>query len=803
MGQLIQDLRLGARVLARKPGFALTAIVTLALGIGANAAIFSVVYGVLLHPLPYRSPERVVTLWETDTRRPAARLLVSPANFLWWHDRTGNVLESIGAVSPWAVEYTGGGEPESIDGALVSEGFFRALGVEAAIGRTFHPEEHLSGGAKVLVLADDLWRQKFGADPAIVGRTLPFGEQSYTVVGVLPPDVQAPVYTGRAYAPLAFWPGADRSRTQYLGVVGRLKPDVALRQAQAAIDVVGPADSFKDASAIGSTLVPVLDQVVGPVRPALWTLFGSALLILMIACANVAHLQLARGSERAREIAIRIALGAERARLVRQLVTENLWLVLGAGIGGALLAHWGIVAMRALAPATIPRLYMVRLGLPVFLFGTALALATLLLFSVVPALRASRPNVQPALKDGSAGASAGPGAHRLRDFLVVWEVALALVLLVGATLLTRSFVSLMRVEPGFRVENVASLQVYVYNRYPKPEQQVEYFRQAIEELGRLPDVESAGATSAQPFLYGGAPQSIAVTADGDPAPAPGQEATAAGVIVAGDYFRAAGIPLSRGRFFTEFDKADGKPVAIVSEAMARRLWGERDPVGSSFTVRGPSSAVRLEVVGVAGDVRRVGLAETPLASFYRPLAQSATGGMSFVVRTRSSVASRLAEVKQAIWKVNPKQPFYRVASVEDLVARSLIQRRFLLYLIGAFAGLALLLASVGIYGVISFVTAQRTREIGLRVALGATPGQIRGLVMGKGVALAAIGAVLGTLAALGVSRFVRSLLFGVSPLDPATYAAASAALLVLAASASYLPARRAMKADPISVLRQD
>jgi putative ABC transport system permease protein len=805
MGQLIQDLRLGGRVLLRKPAFALTAVVTLALGIGANAAIFSVVYGVLLHPLPYREPERLVGVWETDTRRPGERLMVSPASLLAWRERSAAVFEGMAAVNPFAVHYTGGDEPESIDAALVTEDFFTLLGVEPLLGRNFRREDHQGGAARVMLVSYATWQQRFGGDPGLVGRSLPFGPDSYEIVGILPADFRSPAYSGSVYAPNVWWPGAEQSRAQFMRAVARLKPGVdagAAQSALAAVDRQLAAERPKDLATLGSMLVPVLDQIVGPVRPALLALFGSALLILLIACANVAHLQLARASERRREFAIRAALGAARARLVRQLVTESVWLVLSAALAGMALAHWGIRGMRALAPSQIPRLDLVALNTPVFLFGAGLALVTLLAFSLTPALQASRSSLQPSLKEGGGASSAGRATHRLRGSLVAWQVALAVVLLVGATLLLRSFVSLLRVDPGFRAEGVVSLQVFVYNQYPKPEQQVEYFRQALAELRATPGVSAAGAVSVQPFLFGAA-QATGVQADDQPPPAPGQEATAGSLVATGDYFRAAGVPLVRGRVFDDRDTKDAAPVALVSEALSRRLWGPADPLGRAIVVRSSQRALRLEVVGVVGDVRREGLSEPVQPSFYRPLAQAPTGGMAFVVKTSEPVNARVPEIKQAIWRVNRKQPFYRVSTVQALVDRSLTQRRFLLYLLGTFASLALVLATVGIYGVISFVTAQRTREIGLRIALGATPGGIVRLVMGHGLGLALVGAAAGCVSALALSRFVSGLLYGISALDPLTYAGSGLMLLGVAALASYLPARRALRGDPVAALRPE
>ncbi|MGH9860968.1 MAG: ADOP family duplicated permease, partial [Candidatus Acidiferrales bacterium] len=676
-----QDLRHGARMLIKDPGYTAITALILALGIGANTALFSVVYGVLLHPLPYADSDRVVAVFQIDARKPGEQLLVSPGNFLDWRARAANALEHLAAVSPWGVEYQGGEEPQSFDAVLVSEGYFSALGVEPILGRAFRPEDHKSGAGRVLVLTHGLWREKFGGDPSLIGRTLIFSGEPYTVAGILPPDFRSPVYPGRGiYAPLIFWPGAEQLRSAtYLGVVGRLRSGVSLREADAALSVVSAqiaAAHPSEAAALGAQLVPVREQIVGGVRSSLWTLFGAAALILLVACANVAQLQLVRASRRTREFAIRLALGAGRGRLASQLFTEGIALMVVATVLGLFFAYWGVELIRAFAPGNIPRLSAVAVNAQVLAFGAWAALATLLLFVLAPAAQLWRANLQPALKEGGGAVSVGPGANCVRNFLVVSEVALAVVLLVGAGLLTRSFASLLRVDPGFRGENLLSLQVFVYTRYATPETQANYFREAIARLQATPGVAAAGAVSTQPFLLG-SPGSVPVTADDAPAPLPGQEPVAQLNVAAGDYFRAAGIPLRRGRSFADHDHAKSAPVAVISESMAHRLWPGADPIGKTFTMheRAPQ---RLEVIGVVGDVRHEALHEPLQPQFYRPHAQMPSGGMSFAVKTATDAAALVPAAKQAIWSVNAQQPFYRVSLVEELVSRSLAQRRFLL-----------------------------------------------------------------------------------------------------------------------------
>ncbi|MGH9795814.1 MAG: ADOP family duplicated permease [Candidatus Acidiferrales bacterium] len=800
-----QDLRHGARTLIKNPGFTAIAALILALGIGANTAIFSVIYGVLLHPLPYAEAERVVAVFQTDARKPGEQLLVSPGNFLDWRERAAKALEHLAAVSPWAVEYQGGDEPQSFDAVLVSEGYFAALGVEPVLGRTFQPEDHKSGAGRVLMLTHGLWQQKFGGDPSLVGGTLVFSGEAYTVAGILPPEFRSPVYPGRGiYAPLIFWPGAEQLRSAtYLGVVGRLRPGVALREAEAALGVVNAqiaAEHPRAAAALGAQLIPAREQIIGGVRASLWTLFGAAALILLVACSNVAQLQLVRASRRSREFAIRLALGAGRGRLLRQLLAEGVSLIAVASLLGLFFAYWGVELLRAFAPGNIPRLSAVQVNTQVLAFGAMTASATLILFVLAPTLQLWRANLQPALKEGSGGASAGERAHGVRNFLIVSEVGLAVVLLVGAGLLTRSFVSLLRVDPGFQSENALSMQVFVYNRYATPEKQVTYFREALARLRETPGVAAAGAVSAQPFLFG-TPGSVPVSAD-DSAAAPGQEPVALVNIAAGDYFLAAGIPLLRGRSFTDHDHADSSRVAVISESMARRFWPGADAIGKTFTVQ-QTPPQQLEVIGVVGDVRNEALDEPLQPQFYRAHAQSPSGGMSFVVKTTSDASALLPAVKQAIWSVNAQQPFYRISAVEDLVSRSLAQRRFVLYLLGGFSALALVLAALGLYGVISFLTAQRTREIGVRVALGAQRPEILRMVLRQGMRLAGAGVALGIAAALAATRLLGGMLYAVTANDPLTYAGIALLLLGVALLACWAPARRASKVDPVVALRYE
>ena len=804
METLWQDLRYGFRVLTRKPGFTLVAIITLALGIGANTAIFSVVNKLLLDRLPYKDPERIITLWEQLPDAGAAKEKVAPANFLDWRERN-QVFDHMAAVFPYGFDYTGGAEPESIRGWLVSEGFFEIFGVRALYGRTFDPEEFKQGNSRVVVIGYGLWQRQFGSDANIVGQTLQLDDEPYTVVGVLPPEFRF-LDEKQMWAPKIFDDRDRRLRSGgYIDVVARLKPGVTLEQAEDDMNRVAEGLAIEHPRTnqnTGARLVPLPEQLVAHVRPALLVLLGAVGLVLIIACANVASLMLARGAERQKELAVRAALGASRARLVRQLFTESLLLALLGGTGGILLASWGIDAILALSPAGLPRIDEVAIDARVIAFTFAVSLVTAMTFGLAPAIQFSSPRLQQFLKEGGRTSTAGFG-RRLRHALVASEIALALMLLVGAGLLVRSFVRLLQVDPGFTPDNVLSLQVFIWDKYQTPQQRTAFFEEAYARLLSLPGVQAVGAVTALPFNN---EDTIDVdttfTIDGRAAE-PGEQLTAYTTVASIDYFKVMGIHLKRGRFFNEYDRPGSPLVVLINEAMARRFFADEDPVGKKITVGSFGRPMSREIVGVVADVRHTGLDSNPRPEFFVPHLQNPFGGMAIVVRTSSDPETLLPAAKDQIRAINKDQPFYSVYTMDALVSRSLGERRFNLLLLCAFAAIALVLAGVGIYGLISFSISQRTHEIGVRMALGARTRDITKMILGEGLALALIGVTVGVVGALGLTRLLKGLLFGVTPTDPITFAAITVLIVALALVASYLPARRATRVDPMVALRYE
>ena len=805
METLWQDLRYGFRVLTRKPGFTLVAIITLALGIGANTAIFSVVNKLLIDRLPYKDPDRIITLWERLSEAAAMQEKVAPANFLDWRERN-QVFDQMAAVFPSGFDYTGGAEPESIRGWLVSEGFFEIFGVRALYGRTFDSEEFKPGGPRVVVIGYGLWQRRFGSDPQIVGQTLQLDNEPFTVVGVLPPEFRF-LDEKQMWAPKTFDDRDRRQRTGgYINVVARLKPGVSREQAEDDMNRIAAglaSEHPRTNQGTGVMLVPLPEQLVEHVRPALLVLLGAVGLVLIIACANVANLLLARGAERQKELAIRAALGAGRARLIRQLFTESLFLALLGGTCGILLASWGIDAILALSPAGLPRIDEVTIDARVIAFTFAVSIVTALTFGLAPAIQFSSPKLQQFLKEGGRTSTAGFGRRRLRHALVVSEIALALMLLVGAGLLVRSFIRLLQVDPGFTPDNVLSLQVFIWDKYQTPQQRTAFFDEAFARLSALPGVQAVGAVTALPFNN---EDTIDVdttfTIDGKPTE-PGRQLTAYSTVASIDYFKVMGIHLKSGRFFNEYDRSGSPLVVLINEAMARRFFPEEDPVGKKITVGSFGRPMSREIVGVVADVRHTGLDSNPRPEFFVPHLQNPFGGMAIVVRTYSDPETLLPAAKEQIRAINKDQPFYSINTMDALVSRSLGERRFNLLLLCVFATIALVLAGVGIYGLISFSISQRTHEIGVRMALGARARDITRMILGEGIALALAGVTAGVVGALVLTRLLKGFLFGVTPTDPVTFAAISALLVALALVASYLPARRATRVDPMVALRYE
>ncbi len=802
MQTLRQDLRYGARMLLKNPGFTLIAVLTLALGIGANTAIFSVVNGVLLRPLPYFDADRVVTLWQRNNQSGAKENGASPANFFDWQSRSQAFAE-MAAAEPYSLNLTGQDEPEAFRAWLVTAGFFQILGAGALHGRTFAQEEYKAGNERVVIISYGLWQRRFGADPNLIGRTLRLNGQQYTVLGVMPPEFQFP--TGRE-----MWaPRIATERDQvirgsgYLPVIGRLKPGVTLAQAQEEMDGIAArlTAEYPQANAErGVMVVPLPEQLTGRVRPALLVLLGAVGMLLLIACANVASLLLARAAEREREFAVRAALGAARGRLARQLLTESLLLAQLGGLLGILLAGWASSAILSLSPGDLPRVGEVRIDGRVLAFALGVSALTALIFGLAPALRFSRPDLNRSLKEGGRGTT-GLARHRLRQALVVSEVALALVLLVGAGLLLRSFARLLQVNPGFSTDRALALEVHIFGVARTPELKAAFIEQTLDRIAALSGVQAAGAVSALPFHDNAISPNTAFTIEGRPLPLPGQEPTAYLTVATADYFNTLGIPLRRGRFFSRFDRRDAPPVALVNETMARRYWPGEDPVGRKVSARLFGQVIACEIAGVVGDVRHTGLDSDPRPELFLPHLQNAYGSMTYVVRTAGDPLALLPAVKKEIWAVNKNLPFTSTATVEQLVSRTLDERRFTLLLLGSFAALALLLAAVGLYGLISFTTRQRTHEIGVRMALGARARDITRLVVREGLQLALPGVAIGVAGAWALTRFLSGLLFGVSATDPVTFAALSTLLLVVALLACYIPARRAAKVDPMFALR--
>lgn len=802
MDTLLRDIRYGVRSLLKRPAFTLIAVTTLALGIGANTAIFSVVNTVLLRPLPYRDAQHIVAIWQNNAKAGVARNDVSPANFLDWQEQSRS-FESMSGIEPFGFSMIGNGEPERFQAWLVTAGFFETLGTNPFRGRTFTSQDYQPGNERVVVISHGLWQRRFGGDQNLVGQKLTLNGQPYTVVGVMPPEFQFPA-DREVWAPrvLLEYHRQQRGPT-YWNVIARLKPGVTINQAQDEMNAIAErlAIQYPDTNGgMGSTVVSLPEQLTGHVRSALWILLGAVGFVLLIACGNVANLLLVRGAERHREFAIRSALGAARVRLIRQLLTESLLLALLGGMGGLVLGSWGVRLILSLNSAKIPRLEYVSMDVRVLLFAIGVSLLTAVLFGLIPATQFSRLDLQSTLKEGGRGAVTGSTRHWMRNSLVVAEVAVALVLLTGAGLLVRSFVSVMRVDPGFDKDRVLALQVFLNRNYQKAEQITGFFDQSLEKIRTVPGVQSAAVVASPPFIN--LEQAAPFTIQGQPVPPKGREPSAFYTEVSPDYLSALTVPLRRGRFFTKFDTKDSALVAVINQTMTRRYFPNEDPVGRRLTVMFDQPETR-EIVGVIGDVLHSGLDTNARPEMFVPYWQSPTTQMTFVVKTTPDALAMLPAVKSAIREVNRNQTFSKTATMDQLVNDSLKQRRFNLFLLVSFAALALVLAGIGVYGSINYSTRQRTHEIGLRMALGAQAGDVLRLIVGHGLALSLTGIAIGLVASFALTRLMKGLLFGISPTDPVTFAAISLLLTSIGLLASWIPARRATKVDPLVALRYE
>ena len=808
---LLRDLRHAARTLLKTPSVTLLAVATLALGVGATTAIFSLVHGVLVKPLPFAQPDRLAIVWEHNLPRNRDRNVVAPANYLAWQDENG-AFERLIAFGGTDLNLTGVGEPEELNGLRVGPTLFATLGVDALHGRTFLPQEGEPGAERVALLSHGLWQRRFGGDRSLIGRAVTLSGRPYTVVGVMPPRFSFFRPDTDLWVPIRFEADDREPRGRSLFVLGRLAPDVTMQQAQANMEGVAAAlvERWPDFNT-GWTVnvVPLQEQIVGATRPALLMLLGAVGFVLLIACANVANLLLARGAGRRREMSIRTALGAGRGRLVAQLLAEASVLAALGGLVGVGLAYISLDLLRAAVTDTIPipRLAEVRLDGTVLAVTTLLCLATAGLFGVVPALQASQVDVTDSLKDGDRSGT-GRG-RRIRSTFVVAEVALAFVLLIGAGLLLRSFAALTAVDPGFRSESVLTFGLQLPgSMYEEDHQRVAFYDDLDQRLAALPGAQSAGGIAFLPMNGMGSATSFRV--EGRPEPERGQSPVTDVRWVTGDYFEAMGIPLLKGRTFDSRDVGDASGVVVVNETMARTFWpdtfaaggSEGDPIGRGLFISWDRDTAE-RVIGVVGDVKLTSLDGDVRPTIYWPHARVPFGFMTMVVRTVSEPDALAAAAIAEVRAIDPSLPVSSVRTMTNVLSESVGRPRLTMILLGLFAGVALVLAAIGLYGVISYTVAQRTHEIGLRIALGASRGQVLSMVVKQGGVLMAVGVSIGIAGALLVTRLMSSLLYGVAPADPVTYLAIAVLMTVVALVASYMPARRATGVDPLVALRYE
>jgi putative ABC transport system permease protein len=823
MNTLIQDLRFGIRLLLKNPTFSLIAVLALALGIGANTAIFSVVDAVLFRPLPFDHPDRLVAVWERDLAKGEDHDSVMAGNYLDWRSRT-EVFEEMSAHAGGSVNLTGLAEPERIRAARVSAGLFPVLGVRPEVGRVFFQDEDQPGHQRVVVISNGLWKSRFGADPEAVGRSITLNNQDYEVVGVMPAGFELPLNEdSEIWTPLVFTPEEITLRnSHYLKVLGRLRPGASIAEASAemaAITAQLEKEHPKSNEGTGAAVFQLHAEIVGGVRKPLLIFLGAVAFILLIACTNVANLMLARAAARQREIAVRVALGASRWRIVRQMLIESVVLGLAGGAAGMLLALWGIELLSTVSQQmSVPRGRSIGLDGRVLLFTLAASIVTGLIFGSVPALQASKPDLNDALKEGGRS-SGGMRRGRTRNLLVVAEMALAFVLLVGAGLLINSFFRLRSVDPGLQPGNVLTMSINLpRQKYTQPEQVISFHRQLLEQVSAVPGVEVAGTVTALP--YGGSTNGFGYTID---SPVAGEQTvTIVSQQASPEFFRALGIPLVTGRQFDERDMDGAPAVVIISDSMAKRYWPDQDPLGSRIKWGNKEfGSPWMTVVGVVGDVRQRGLDTQLRATLYVPSLQLGepiktrvgvtlrdimaddARSISLVVRSTSSVEGLASAVRSAVWAVDPNQPVTKVKTMEQVLADTMVVQRFSAWLLAAFAGIALVLAAAGIYGVISYSVNQRTHEIGIRMALGAEQRDVLRLVVGQGITPALIGLAIGVAGAIGLTRLMNTLLFNVSVTDPITFAVIGSLLLIVAVAACYLPARRAARVDPMEALRYE
>jgi putative ABC transport system permease protein len=810
--EMIQDLRFGVRMLLKHKGFTAVAVLTIALGIGVNTAIFSVVYGVLFRPLPFSEPEQLVVVRQIvsqiRSRDRSGQLPrgqgrpnpFSPPNWLDFRAQQ-TVFADIGA-SAGANFVLTDNEPDRVPGADVSAGFFEALRVKPLAGRLFLPADETFGAPDVVVLGAGIWKRRYGGNAEILGHTIMVNARPHVVIGIVPEGMRFPD-DSEIWAPLRFQPEELKERQSYfLDVIARLKPGVSIEQARTEMDAIAArlGELYPQTNgSVSAGVISLHEKTVGDVGKLLLLLLGAATFVLLIACANVANLLLARGSAREREMSLRAALGASRLRLLRQSMTENALLcLLGASLG-VLLARWAVSAMRLILPAALPRKDAIQLDGRALLFAAATAVVAAIIFGAAPLLQAVRRNLHDSLKEGG-GSSPGRPQRRLLNAFVVAEVALSLVLLAGAGLMLRTLFNMIATNPGFDASNVLTAEITLPRaRYGQPQQRVAFYDQALQRLRTLPGVQSVSVTNELPLAGGVRLQRFNI--EGREESGLGGSANCRGI--SPDYFKTLRMGLLRGRGIEERDGAAAPGVVVINEAMARAFWPNEDPVGKRMRIAASGEPEWREVVGVVGDIRHRGLSVPPEPEMYVPYAQQPWQSFRLAIRTTGDPIQLSSALRQAVWSVDREQPVMRVQTLEKIVATSYSETTFYATLLASFAGLALALASVGIYGALSYSVERRTREIGVRIALGAQRKDVLSLVVGQGLKLALLGLSLGLVAAWAVTRFIETLLHGVRPTDPVTFVGISLLLLLVAILASWLPARRATKLDPITVLRHE
>jgi len=806
MENLLSDTRYAIRNLLRRPAFTLIAVVTLALGIGANTTIFSAINALLLKPLPIPELDRVVAIWDKLPSRGVLHNEVTFANYLDLRSQNQS-FEQLALYRWWSPNLTGVEPPERLQGFLVTANFFDALGLKPIMGRNFAEEENQPGKDAVAIITHSLWQRRFGGDPEILNKTVTINTVARRVIGVMPENFNFPK-GAEMYAPIPMTPELMKSRGSHsYYIIGRLKHGTPIQSAQADIDNIMARleQQYPETNkGWGATAFPLVADTVRQYDTALWVMMFAVGFVLLIACANVANLTLARATARQREIAVRTALGASRWRIVRQLLTESVIVALIGGVGGVLVAFWGIDALRASNPGDAAKFaagwYQLGINAKVLLFTLGLSLASGIVFGLAPALQMSKPNLNSSLKEG--GRHTSGSSHRLRSSLVVFEVALSLMLLVSAGLLTRSFLSLLRTNPGFNSDNILTMSLVLPGlKYKELPQRAAFYSDLVQRIKAYPGVESAAVVNYLPL--GGANSSDSYLVEGEPEPQPGQENDGRYRVASPDYFRTMEISVIRGRGFTEQDKADTQPVVIVNETLARRHWPEQNPIGKRIRFYGPlDRAPWMQVVGVIADVKH-DLTIPVEPEYYLPHAQDPWNAMVLIAKTSVDPASLAGALRQQVWSIDKDQPVFDVKTMQEVRAGSVALYSLSSIMLGIFAAVALVLAAIGIYGVMAFAVTQRTQEIGIRMALGARTADVLKLVVKHGMKLALLGIVIGLAGSWALTRFIAKLLVGVQPTDLLTFSVVSLCLLVAAFIACYIPARRATKVDPLVALRYE